>query len=398
MKTLTEIYRKNATVLLWMVFIDVAVKVLKSQAAGGRIWAVDSWLINFSGGYVRRGFAGEFIFYLSDVSGIPVLVLTTIFQLTEIFLVFYLFIGMYRKLALTNLTLVLLLSPATLMFFEYSRSGVFRMEQLYFMALLVGAFPLFQSVRRPKIWLFCGFILLVVSMFFHEAIALFAIFFLPVIWAYTRYGWLGRAQAVTVAAILITIAAIAAIFAITHISADSGLMCGDVVRHGLPRRLCSGAIKWEGKNTQDGIALVLQKYNHNYAFLKFFLIYLFLIGPLLHLRIRGFGLWQSRLLMVLGILIMAPLFVVAVDWGRWIHIYIFSLSILAFVGLRLGAVRTQVSVPDWLLVLYVSTAVVRVTTPMTLQALYLPVGMVLIHLVRKCCAKFIYRAKAFNMR
>ena len=43
-----------------------------------------------------------------------------------------------------------------------------------------------------------------------------------------------------------------------------------------------------------------------------------------------------------GLLVFSPLFVIASDWGRWIAMHVFCLTILTFVALRLGLLEERI--------------------------------------------------------
>ena len=83
----------------------------------------------------------------------------------------------------------------------------------------------------------------------------------------------------------------------------------------------SGAIFYILNNVYDGMKLVASMFPGYFAYFPMLML---AISPLLLTNY-----WKGRVAFLLvGFISLSPIFVVAADWGRWIHIYIFMVFIL----------------------------------------------------------------------
>ena len=59
-------------------------------------WTISEWLINYQGGFTRRGLIGEIIFQLSKIFSLTIRELILIFQLTT-YLIYYVLVYKFLK-------------------------------------------------------------------------------------------------------------------------------------------------------------------------------------------------------------------------------------------------------------------------------------------------------------
>ena len=91
------------------------------------------WLINYQGGFVRRGFLGEIFFQLSYYTKIDILYLLFFFNIIVIILFFYLIYNIIKSSLYNNLFLVYCLIPSTILFTFFDPLAVGRKD--YFILL-----------------------------------------------------------------------------------------------------------------------------------------------------------------------------------------------------------------------------------------------------------------------
>jgi hypothetical protein len=107
---------------------------------------IGDWLINYSGGFVRRGLLGSPLLYLAHATHLPLLWLTLALQVA-IFLAFYLCLYQLLRRTFWNLPLLaLFLSPATLAFIPLNPLMGFRKEILLLALLTAIVLPSFQKL------------------------------------------------------------------------------------------------------------------------------------------------------------------------------------------------------------------------------------------------------------
>ena len=98
-------------------------------------YKIGDWLINYQAGFIRRGFFGEFLFILHDISRINLGVLLIFFQIIIYLLIFFL---IYKLIRMDNNYFnysFVLISPFFLFFHIADYQAGFRKEILYFLLL-----------------------------------------------------------------------------------------------------------------------------------------------------------------------------------------------------------------------------------------------------------------------
>lgn len=117
-------------IILFSLLVKYAFLLLSSPTT--HPWNIGDWLINYQGGFVRRGLPGEIFLSLSRTLGIEVTLLVVIFQLL-LYLIF--FICTYRLVFFSSfsaLNVALIYSPAFMLFTVNNSEGSFRKEVLFF--------------------------------------------------------------------------------------------------------------------------------------------------------------------------------------------------------------------------------------------------------------------------
>ena len=107
-------------------------------------WSFQEWIINYEGGFVRRGLAGEFISFVSNnffdpkghlYFGIQVHLIYFFFISFFYLLYFSLLYFLLKKEEINFQNLFIILSPLSLPFVIYNIEAIARKEILYFIIL-----------------------------------------------------------------------------------------------------------------------------------------------------------------------------------------------------------------------------------------------------------------------
>jgi hypothetical protein len=314
----------------------VALGVHAPRTLTARIWLLSDWMINYQGGFIRRGLPGEVLFWISHalhISLIPLIVASYLFFFSVLFFaVWRLAIGSSRNFWV----IAIVLSPAFLSFQLLHPQAGFRKEIIFLAAL-----ALFALLHRTKtLTAFQSTACLVAVAFLgtlsHEAIFLYLPYFVPVL-LLSGCSYANTLKQVAPACI----AGLLAFAVCAHYPGNQttvSTMCrslGYSLSAGRVDQVCgSGAIHYL-LNTRE---FARQETVEAITRLHYFRIYpllaliaaLPLIGLSVHAWFRGFRrevaiIWASFAVAFLCSLI---LFVYGIDWGRWIYIHIVSLSIL----------------------------------------------------------------------
>ena len=121
------------------------------------------WLINYQGGFTRRGFFGEILFILHKVSGLG-LDLILYLSVTAMYFVFFLFLyKILKKSNLNFLNTLILFSPLSFTYLALNKTLAGRKEILLFFLLVIFFYNL-KNIKFKNIKYWIIFILTVSSL------------------------------------------------------------------------------------------------------------------------------------------------------------------------------------------------------------------------------------------
>ena len=116
-------------------------------------WTFQDWLINYEGGFVRRGLSGEIILRTSNFFDVQIQ-FTYFCILSILSLLFYLlFFDFLRKEKLNLQNLFIILSPLSISFIIYNFGAIGRKEILLFIIFLIFIF-LLSFIKKRELSIF----------------------------------------------------------------------------------------------------------------------------------------------------------------------------------------------------------------------------------------------------
>ncbi len=296
-------------------------------------WSIADWLINYEGGFVRRGLPGQVFWLTGRLLHLSPIVPLVALQLTLYAIFFYATWRLASRSRWQFWVFALLFSPATLAFQVLDPPAGFRKETILFAGLGLLLF----LIRRPSPLLHSAGLtcLLVVAALSHESLALYAPYYAGAVWL--AYGsW---KSAVKVLAVPFVALGIVMLLAVSH---PGNRQMAEAICSSLGSRLtelnagiCGGSIYYIGRDEAYARLTVLQSIT---AF-HYWLIYP--ITLVLAMLPAGFGIASLRrdpatrraanvllATSACAFLTSIPLFVVGTDWGRWIYMHVVCLMLL----------------------------------------------------------------------
>jgi hypothetical protein len=286
-------------------------------SGGGNDHQTADWLISYPDTFVRRGLFGELLFTIAPPGQSTLWVLFAIQVALYVPLVAY-FVDYLFRANFSWSAIALACSPAALPFIGWDTLGGFRKETLGFLALVLLAL----ARRRVSTWLRAllltsSLAIWTIGVFSWEALA----FLLPgIAFLLLSDRELPLRRTLTAAYALIGLAAFGS-SVLYHGDADTpSLLCDAVVSQGLGANLCTGAIAWIGRDLDASFQMIdkyLAVHSGYLAMLALGVLPIALSGWL-----RRY--WAWGLAALVGI---APLFVLGIDYGRWVHILVIELAI-----------------------------------------------------------------------
>jgi hypothetical protein len=326
---------------LYLVFVaGYSIWTAVGVTRGDNPWIIGDWLINYSGGFVRRGLTGALVMLLHHATGIPLQWVVFWIQ-TGVFLLFLVCVyRLTRGMRWSYLMVTVLLSPATLAFTVLEPSG-FRKEILLFAALGLAIWMLISE--RWTDWQMSAIlsILLVGLALSHEGMMAAGPYFFAAVLIQTK----NLRRAVRMCAMPLALTVVALVALILHHGnlretqaicssvggqmAEPGVVLGD-------GGICTGAIaamQLTRSQERSDVILWVRKY-HLLRLCGWLAIPTF--APLLLLIAQFYrrdGLRYEVAAMLACVLVSLPgfamLFYIGADWGRWVHMLVICPMLLA---------------------------------------------------------------------
>ena len=280
-------------------------------------YVLGDWLINYQdGGFKRRGLSGSFFFFLQDITGFQLNILVFLVQVIIITIFFYFFVKIIVSKSITLWYLSLLLSPLGFIAYFNCVDYVGKKEFILFAIFSYFVYQInCSTLTRKKEYIIC--ILIFIATLFHEIVFFFIPYFVLLLIIYNKNInfklYIKYFLAGFVPVILI-------LFFGNEINEGNSLQIlkerGVVIN--------SGIFFWN-VNEREYIVSQAKDYSlYVISFLiSFFHIKFYLKIEKLDEKI-GWG-------FLFAFLYTLPLFLLAIDWGRWFYIHmIMIIMVLGF--------------------------------------------------------------------
>lgn len=290
-------------------------------------WSVGDWAINYDLGFVRRGLSGEIIRWVSNLLNIKINWSSYFIQCFIYVCFLFLFLYGLKNKKINFWFLLLCFTPGFLLFTYYDGMAVGRKE-----IALYALFALWINLKNNNninfnTSLAVGCVLFLLTLM-HESFFFYSFYFYMV--ACLSESSL---RAKLNAALVIPMASAVALL-ITYVYAktiDGSLICADLVSKGLSKNICEGVIGYGSVKPNVEIQKYITYFNFENIKDIILIVGIVIIPNVLYLASVNSN-YQSKCKFVLWnivlILISFPLFIIAIDWGRWVSIHI-TLSIMS---------------------------------------------------------------------
>lgn len=292
-------------------------------------WKMADWLINYQGGMVRRGLLGEVVYRLSSITsinpGIYILVLQILFYG---FFLFFSYLLLKKQKNLLPYAL-LIVSPFIFSFQINDLVGGFRKEIIYI--AILSSIAWLAHVKEPKVFEKYFYVMLLLYpavILTHEMLAIFLPYLLVV---YISVVELNKKKIILL--LLLLLLNIFSFLAAMHYSGNAEQI--QVILNSLSQAnytVGSGAITWLDQDAAFGINKVKAEFvSNSYIFYLLSIAFASIAFIPLHKKVSDIIKNKLALLLVMtSMLGSIGLFLVAVDWGRFIYIHLISIFFLLF--------------------------------------------------------------------
>ncbi|MGC4060712.1 MAG: hypothetical protein QM749_07635 [Aquabacterium sp.] len=326
-----------ALVLIWSALV-----FYNGQVQNGLV--IGDWLLDYRQGFVRRGLIGEMLSMLSAASHIPVTVCVSLAQAAAYGLFLFCFVNVMAERHKPFWYMLLVFSPAALIFSYFGVSEAGRKEVLHFALLswFVWALSAHKVTwGRTLAWMAMS----AAITLSHELVVFYQPYYLIAALAVSTQ----RREAMRAAILIALSSCVAAASVLLWAKPlDSVAFCDSLMQSGMSSTSCQGIVLWRYQSLASSIATTVEVIDM-YAYVKVYALALLLMLAPVFVWLRRYepGVVRRQLAwFVLAWAWSVPIFILAVDWGRFIQIHFMSAMIVLALRLRRQAVpREGVSVP-----------------------------------------------------
>jgi hypothetical protein len=300
-------------------------------------WATSEWLINYQGGFVRRGLVGEFLFQISNLIAIPLRYLVFVFEIFIYGLFLYLIYFFFKYEKLNYILLIIFFSPVFLIHPLAENEILIRKEFLLFIFFIIFTNKLLDN---KNIYLYLSITLPILNLIWDGII--FYLFF--VVFLFLTKKNINKKEFFKFFVSFIPYF-ISLFWIIKAKSNPTGLdlMCMSI------KEECFGAMLALDKSLMWNINYQISRFEISYLIRYFFLI-IIIFSPFFFIKLKNkeyLGVMRIKILKnlylyslyIFTILSILIFMLIGFDWGRWISIGYIMLTISIFYLIKINFIN-----------------------------------------------------------
>ena len=294
------------------------------------------WLINYQGGFVRRGFFGEIIFIIANYFKISILLITYLASSFFFFAFIIIYYQCIKKYLTSKFLLIYLFLPSTLLFTFFDPLAIGRKESLVLLFISLYTFFLTHNlISKFYIQLILSFLILITTLT-HEIMFFFVpyLFAIKFFFLYDQKFNLATLKLFYFEFLLLFTSFISVlfIFLFSHLH-DNNLLCKSLLSLNLSEGIC-GAVIADHKGKITYSLLFPYFFERNYfrtygliTILNFLPIFVYFFLQEKTLKIRSSKFFYIIFTFICFIFTL-PIFLIVNDWGRYLNIHFISHGLL----------------------------------------------------------------------
>ncbi len=292
-------------------------------------WTISEWLINYQGGFTRRGLIGEIVFQFSKIFSTTLRETILIFQMTS-YLVYFTLIFKFLKNLNKNLLLVFAIYSPLFILYPITEVEVLARKEIFVFISFLLVVNIFEQPKIGNKHFFYFALILSIITLIWEGVIFYLSFFVMVLIIKNRFIF-------NKSFLIKLILCIAPVFIIFYFivffrltESEVTIMCNSVNE-------CYGAMTYLDNNLNSNISEVTSQFKFSYL-LRYILIFFIGFFPLLLLMKNSNFTVKTKInnnILQLFILMFLPniiFYYIAQDWGRWMNIS-YTLSLLTYLYL-----------------------------------------------------------------
>ena len=291
-------------------------------------WQYTDWLINYQGGFIRRGLIGEILFKIYYTFNIDLNILVLITVSSLILFISFLLVKTIHHISNNYLNILTFLSPGFFLYPLMNSEVVGRKDILMISA--IGFFCFFGNRMKKNFLLIILIFLLFLTSLSHTAFLFYSPYLIFIYYLIVKKKNFYISSLEKIILLLTLISMFSLIFFNQGSQLQVEEICNSIKMFVLENCSNRGQMVWLSGNLEN---YLFQKINIGYNFYKTSLIYIF--SFLAVFFFLGLKLYNSKIskqnkdiffgknplfIFLLLFLLTGPVYIIGLDWGRYIYI------------------------------------------------------------------------------
>lgn len=284
-------------------------------------WTTSEWLINYHGGFVRRGLVGELLLQINKFININPRYLVYIFEILLLSSYYYLIIKFFKKIKFSPILILIIFSPLAFIYPVAETETLARKEILLFCIYIIFLFSLIS--KNLKLTFFVIIILIPLMNLIWDGILFYIPFFI--------FAFINQDNNLKLKKLMYFLLSFAPYLITTYIllytrSTEESLllMCEAI------KEPCFGSMSFLDQPLSNNINYVVSRFKVEYL-IRYSFIFIICFYPIFNLLNKN---KNKNIILAQYTICVLPtflLFYIGYDWGRYLNIlYIFSLLTIIF--------------------------------------------------------------------
>jgi len=299
---------------------------LHFKHTGGNDSTISEWLINYQGGFTKRGIIGEICFYIANLLKMELRFVIYLFQISIIGIYYFLIFQFFKNLKINFLILLSIFSPIFLLYPIAELEVLGRKEIFVFIGYILFLNLTNTRFKKKEDLLFIIFALPILSLIW-EPVIFFTPFFIGAL--IFKYNVLNLKQFFKILIYFVPFIFISIFIALNPISDENHRLMAESLMNNFDEKCYMSCALLLTKST------ILQQFTANLHLYSFEIIFrysliiligfgpLFVISKISKIRTKCLFFKNFKNLLIPIIFLISPLiilFAMGSDWGRWVNI------------------------------------------------------------------------------
>ena len=307
-------YKKFILLYFCLIFIS-SIIILFDKFLYPTDWTTSEWLINYQGGFIRRGLIGEILIQINKFINTNPRYLVYVFEIFSLSIFYLLSYKLISKLEINLILLVILFSPISFIFPLSDPESLGRKELILFCIYIFYINSLIEK-NENKVLFIITILLPIMFLIWDGAIIVLPFFY---------FFYIYSKKVINIKKIILSLLTFAPslitilILFNTYVSEENlKLMCESFNED------CFAGILFANQSVQNNINYVSNQFEIEYLYTYILIFTLSFLPIACFNAISKLG--YKNIILFICLIPMLPLFYIASDWGRYMHIfYIFYL-------------------------------------------------------------------------